>query len=195
MELTRRQLEIVTFVSDFRRRHAIAPTLDEIAERIGVSRVTVHQHLQALQDKGALRRAPRRARALRLTARMERALEAAQPWSVRRVTAELSSARLAPASSPPLDVAEMLQLGRARSLVRLKGDVPGWREGDYLLLDPRRAPREGETVLAVAAGGAPVLGRVAGGELRPERGAALRLEQVEVRGVVVGAIRRVPAAG
>jgi SOS-response transcriptional repressor LexA len=130
---------------------------------------------------------------------MLRALDKALPWSVRPVSAELSPARLVPATSGPLDLAELLQLDRARSLVRVRGDLePGWRDGDYLLLEDGDDPRDGDTVLALV-DGAPTIGRLARRrgalELHPDRGGpAVPAELVEVRGVVVGAIRGVPLA-
>lgn len=199
MQLTRRQQDIITFIADYQRRCGIAPTLDEIAHQMGVSRVTVHQHLGNLESKGALRRTPRKSRSSALTPRMLRALDKASPWSLRPVSAELSPAHLTPASSEPLDLAEVLQLGRARSLVRVRGDLqPGWRDGDYLLLEERSDARDGETVVALV-DGAPVIGRLARRrgalELQPDRGGpAIPADRVDVRGVVVGAVRGVPVA-
>ena len=45
---------------------AIAPTLEEVARHFGVSRVTIHEHLGALEKEGALRRDRSRARGLEL---------------------------------------------------------------------------------------------------------------------------------
>lgn len=53
---TPRQLEILRFIVDFRRSHGYAPTLEEIGNALGVHRVTIHQHIGALEKRGAVER-------------------------------------------------------------------------------------------------------------------------------------------
>ncbi|MFB6212727.1 MAG: LexA family protein [Candidatus Magasanikbacteria bacterium] len=50
--LTKKQKEVLEFIQDYINEHDYSPTLEEIAEHIGVSTVsTVHEHLQKLKDK------------------------------------------------------------------------------------------------------------------------------------------------
>lgn len=61
--LTRRQREIVEYISDFIKAHAYAPSLQEIADALSLrSLATVHKHLENLRQKGHIRRAWNRAR-------------------------------------------------------------------------------------------------------------------------------------
>lgn len=55
--LYKRQRQIVEFISQFIQKNGYSPTLSEIAEAIGVSSLaTVHEHLQALEKKGIIRK-------------------------------------------------------------------------------------------------------------------------------------------
>ena len=67
MYLTRRQKEILDFLNGFIEREGYAPTIEEIAEHFSLrSLATVHKHLTNLQEKGLIKRAWNRSRALEL---------------------------------------------------------------------------------------------------------------------------------
>ena len=67
MHLTRRQKEILDFVGRHIERKGYAPTIEEIGEHFGLSSLaTVHKHLTNLQEKGLIKRAWNRSRALEL---------------------------------------------------------------------------------------------------------------------------------
>ncbi len=67
MYLTRRQKEILDFLNGYIEREGYAPTIEEIADHFGLrSLATVHKHLTNLQEKGLIRRAWNRSRALEL---------------------------------------------------------------------------------------------------------------------------------
>ena len=56
-QLTRRQQEVLDFVTRHIREHGYAPTLREIARELGVSgTLGIMKHLEALEKKGQLRR-------------------------------------------------------------------------------------------------------------------------------------------
>lgn len=55
--LYRKQRQIVDFIDTFIRTHGYSPTLQEIADAIGVkSLATVHEHLSTLTKKGVIRK-------------------------------------------------------------------------------------------------------------------------------------------
>ena len=66
MNLTPKQLRILQVVRDSRTRYGYSPTLQEIANEVGVSKVTVFEHVEALIRKGALLRDPNKARSLEI---------------------------------------------------------------------------------------------------------------------------------
>ena len=77
MNLTARQYEIVKFIWQYRKRNTLAPTLAEIAQELGISKVTVHEHISQLEKKGALEKERFLSRSTKLTRRMQRELERA----------------------------------------------------------------------------------------------------------------------
>src|SRR5579859_5436243 len=57
MTLYKRQRQIVDFIAQFIQKNGYSPTLQEIANAIGVSSLaTVHEHLQALIRKKVIRK-------------------------------------------------------------------------------------------------------------------------------------------
>ena len=66
MNLTRRQHDIVVFIRDYVAENDYAPTMQEIADHLGVSRPTVFEHIEALEARGALTRQATLSRAIEL---------------------------------------------------------------------------------------------------------------------------------
>ena len=64
MNLTPKQLRILALIRDWRVRRGYSPTMQELADEIGVSKVTVFEHVEALIKKGALVREANKARSL-----------------------------------------------------------------------------------------------------------------------------------
>jgi repressor LexA len=52
--LTRRQFEVLQAFADHQRETQLAPTLEELGQQLGVNRVTVYGHIQALLQKQCL---------------------------------------------------------------------------------------------------------------------------------------------
>ena len=66
MYYTNKQLEIMEFLQQFRSHRQLSPTLDEMAENFGVSRVTIHEHVKELVKKGAISSVPYKARSIEI---------------------------------------------------------------------------------------------------------------------------------
>lgn len=67
MNLTPRQKTIVDFIRQYRKEHQnVSPTYAEIATAMGVSTVTIHEHIHALAAKGVVSFDARQVRSLRL---------------------------------------------------------------------------------------------------------------------------------
>jgi repressor LexA len=54
--LTRRQRQVLDFVTAYHGEHRVTPTLSEIADALGLTLPTIHEHLVNLERKGHLRR-------------------------------------------------------------------------------------------------------------------------------------------
>jgi repressor LexA len=67
MALTRRQKEVMDFLSGFIQKHGYSPSYDEIATGLQLaSLATVHKHIQALEGKQYLRRSYNHSRSLEI---------------------------------------------------------------------------------------------------------------------------------
>jgi repressor LexA len=71
MNLTPKQLRVLQFIRNSRRRNGYSPTMQEIADALGITKVTVFEHVEALIGKGALVRDAKKARSLSIPADVE----------------------------------------------------------------------------------------------------------------------------
>lgn len=203
MKLTRRQREIYDYLAEFIEHNGYAPSLEEIASRFRLSSVaTVHEHLENLESKGAVRRDPHKSRAIELT----------QPADGRGRSAAVDLPLLGRvAAGQPLEaisehetlaVPEAM-LGRGETFVlRVAGDSmidEHIADGDFVIVEKRDTARNGERVVALIDGEHATLktlfheadGRI---RLQPanERLAPLFYDaaRVRVQGVAIGILRK-----
>ena len=67
--ITDRQKEVLTFISSYTDANGYPPTVREISEHFGISIRAVQDHILALQKKGFLSQAQKRARSIKVYAR------------------------------------------------------------------------------------------------------------------------------
>lgn len=203
MKLTRRQREIYDYLGEFIEHNGYAPSLEEIAARFGLSSVaTVHEHLENLQSKGAVRRDPHRSRAIELTetiADRPRAAAVELPLLGRVAAGQPLEAI---SDHETLAVPESM-LGRGETFVlRVSGDSmidEHIEDGDYVIVERRDTAQNGERVVALIDGEHATLktlfrepdGRI---RLQPanERVAPLFYDaaRVQIQGVAIGILRK-----
>ncbi len=196
MNLTPRQHEIVEFIRDYVAENDYAPTMQEIADHLGVSRPTVFEHIEALEARGALSRQALRSRGIELA-----------PELSGRATA-LPLIGLIAAGSPieaiedteVLDLEELFQ-GRAGEtfVLRVRGDSmidEQICDGDYVIVEKRSQARNGETVVALLEGGDATLKKFyrersrirlqpANPSMKP-----IYTKDCRIQGVVIGILRK-----
>ncbi len=198
MNLTPKQLRVFEFVKAFRSSHGYAPTLEEIAIEFGVSKITVLQHLRALEKRGAIRRGRYQARSI----------EVREPPRSRRSATRLPLAGSIAAGEPieaieeheTLEISELIEGRNDPFLLRVRGDSmidEQIRDGDYVICESRTAAHNGETVVAIVGEDQATLkkfyrernGRVrlqpANARLKP-----IYPKRIEIRGVVIGVLRK-----
>ena len=206
MELTGRQQEIWTFLTEYVDRHGYPPTVREIGEAVGLaSPSTVHAHLANLERAGLLRRDPTKPRALELTGR------AKAPTATIAPAAELPKLPLVGqiAAGGPLlaeqnieDEIAVPETLRGDFLLRVQGESMiegGILDGDIVVVRRTEDARNGEIVVALAgedesADEATVKtfyrekGRI---RLQPENSALepIYAEHVQILGTVTGVFR------
>lgn len=193
--LTRRQRDILSFFVAYRDANSISPTLEEIAQHFGLNKVTVFGHVSELEKKGVLVRAAKGiSRGLQL-------VEQPKPAPRLRVLGTIAAGAPIDAveDAEELDLAELVPPHSDVYVLRVRGDSmidDAIRDGDLVLVERRTTARNGETVVAILPGEEATLkrlyhenGRV---RLQPANSALqpLVVDRVEVRGVVVGVVRR-----
>jgi len=200
VHLTRRQKEILDYLGRYIERRGYAPTIEEIGEHFGLSSLaTVHKHLSNLQEKGLVKRAWNRSRALELVpAKVE--VRAVELPLLGRVAA--GTPIEAVTGTETIFVPEDMVGRRDTYVLQVKGDSmidEQIRDGDYVIVEDRQAAKDGEMVIALLDGENVTLkklfrerdGRV---RLQPAN-SALRPTFVDpralrIQGVVIGVLRR-----
>ena len=196
--LTERQHQVLRFIEEYRREHGIAPTLEEVGRHLRVHRVTVFGHVEELIRKGYLEKAaPLASRSLRVVAAGEQ--EAKRPTLPLLGTIAAGSPLEAIENPEAIDVDDLVPSGPDVYVLKVKGDSmieDGIHDGDWILVQRRSTARSGETVVAVLDGGEATLKRFyrEGSRFRLEPAnralSPIVTDRVEIRGVVIGLLRR-----
>jgi repressor LexA len=202
MPLTRRQREILDYLTDYIGQRGYAPSFEEIAERFQFqSLATVHEHLTNLERKGYIRRTPNESRAIEIV-----------PPRGQTGATELPLLGLVAAGQPieaisdagdTIAVPDTLLPRRGRSYVlKVRGRSmidEQIKDGDYIVVHERAQAENGETVVALVGGESTTVKkyyREPGGWIRLQPAnaemAPIRVNErdVLVQGVVLGVIRR-----
>jgi len=196
MALTSKQKRVLDYVKRYTKRRGLAPTYEEIARGLGVSKATVHGHVMQLAFQGLLKRERYRARSfslpepepLRYSLPLLGIIQAGVP--IEAVTDEET-----------FDLADFIPLGKEHYALKVRGISmidEQIRDGDIVIVERRARPEPGETVVAILDREQATLKKY-----YPE-GKRVRLQpaneglepivvdsaRVEVQGVVRGVVRR-----
>jgi repressor LexA len=199
VELTGRQQEIWTFLTEYVDRHGYPPTVREIGEAVGLaSPSTVHAHLANLERAGLLRRDPTKPRALELN----RDGESTALLPKLPLLGQIAAGGPLLAEQNVEDEIAVPETLRGDFLLRVRGDSmieAGILDGDIVVVRRQQDARNGEIVVALAgddesADEATVKtffrekGRI---RLQPENSALepIYADHVQVLGVVTGVFR------
>jgi repressor LexA len=150
VELTGRQQEIWSFLTDYVDRHGYPPTVREIGEAVGLaSPSTVHAHLANLERAGLLRRDPTKPRALELTGRGQ----GSAPVPRLPLLGQIAAGAPLLADENVEDEIAVPETLRGDFLLRVKGDSmieAGILDGDIVVVRRAQEARNGEIVVALA---------------------------------------------
>jgi repressor LexA len=201
MALTKRQREILNYLSAYAEENGYAPSFEEIARQFNYnSLATVHEHLSNLERKGYIKRAFNESRAIEIlpSEATPRAVELPLLGSV--------------AAGLPIEAIEVDETVHVpENLVRRPGGhyvlrVRGnsmideqIRDGDFVVINERRSVDDGETVIALIDNSAATVKK-----FYRERDGRIRLQpandtmtpiyvhenDVTIQGVVVGVMRQ-----
>ncbi len=167
LALTRRQVQILEFMRDYRRGSGYSPTIREVAAGLGLSSVaTVAEHLDSLEALGLIRRQRDRARSVLLTAMgrsvldrrdLERAVPGGGGGVVIPLLGTIAAGEPIEAldSSDELEVPPALAGGRGCYALKVRGQSmvdEGIFDGDYVVVEEKPVPNNGDTVVALIGG-------------------------------------------
>jgi repressor LexA len=150
MKLTKRQKEILDFVSEFIDQNGYSPSMEEIAEHFHFASLNaVFKHLEALESRGHLHRDSNRARSIQLSQ--------SAPAGVQNLSlfGYIAAGQPIEAVSAPevLQIPEYLLPRRGSYYVlRVKGDSmieEHIQDGDYVIIESRETAVPGDTVVAL----------------------------------------------
>jgi repressor LexA len=201
--LTEKQIRVLRYFRDYRRDKGIAPTLEEAAQALGVSKITVHEHLNQLTRKGAIHRDRAKARAVAILHDPD-AAEERRPVQVPTVPLIGMIAAGRPIEAledrQELLLTELVPTGDGIYLLRVRGKSmidDHIDDGDLVVVERRETANDGDIVVAILEGEEATLKR-----FYRERNGTIRLQpanssmepiyttRVQVRGVVRGVIRK-----
>jgi repressor LexA len=202
MPLTRRQREILDYLSDYIEQRGYAPSFEEIASRFQFqSLATVHEHLTNLERKGYIRRTPNESRAIEIVP--PRGQTGATELPLLGLVAAGQPIEAIADATDTIAVPDTLLPRRGRSYVlKVRGRSmidEQIKDGDYIVVHERAQAENGETVVALVGGESATVKkyyREPGGwirlqpantEMNPIR---VNERDVLVQGVVLGVIRR-----
>lgn len=197
MYFTEKQLRIMEFIQQFRDERGISPTLEEIASNFGVTKITVYEHINQLERKGALKREKFRARSIELLAPVE---ERKARYSMPLMGNFREGLPIeATEEREDLNISEMLPYGRNFFALRVRGNEltnDHLTDGDLIIAEKRELVDNGDVVVAVLNGGKACLKKFYREEnqirLQSPNGSmeSELVTHADIRGVVVGILRR-----
>lgn len=201
MPLTKRQRQILDYLTSYAAEHGYAPSFEEIAEQFNYnSLATVHEHLSNLERKGYIKRSYNESRAIEIL-----------PSDIFPKAIELPVLG-AVAAGVPIEAFETQEtlavpddfVRRAGNhyVLRVRGDSmieDQISDGDYVVVHDRPAADNGEMVIAMLDNAGATVKRYyreRDGRIRLQPANAsmapiyVQEDQVRVQGIVVGVMRR-----
>jgi repressor LexA len=199
MNLTPRQLDVVVAIRNYRHIHGYAPTMQELADQLKTSKVTIFEHIGALEKKRILRRNKHKARSLEIIADV--LPDEDRPTKLPLLGNIAAGSPIeAVEDRQEVDLEQLFQSRQGVYVLRVRGDSmieDHLCDGDYVVIERRDQARNGEQVVALLDTGEATLKRFY------REGSKVRLQpanssmeprivdagRVRVQGVVIGVLR------
>lgn len=199
MAITRRQKEVLDFISTFTQRNGYSPSYEEIARGLDLrSLATVHKHITNLHNKGLLQRAHNRSRSIDVLPPRPKTRSGERLPLAGRIAAGLP---VETTETPETISLSDIIGNRDAFALQVRGESMRDEhivDGDYVLVERTNAAREGEIVVALVRGSETTLKRYY------REGSTIRLQpsnaemdpiyvparDVAIQGRVLGVLRR-----
>jgi repressor LexA len=199
MAVTKRQKEVLDFITGFVQRNGYSPSFEEIAHGLSLrSLATVHKHITNLQSKGLLQRSHNRSRSIDVLPPRPKTRSSERLPLLGRIAAGLPI--------EAVENAETLSLGDIvgnRDVFALQVRGESMRDehivdGDYVFVEKASTATEGEIVVALVNGTETTLKRyyIEGSTVRLQPSNSemdpifVPASQVAIQGRVLGVLRK-----
>lgn len=199
-----KERQLLDFVTQFIRRFGFAPTLQEMADGVGVKApATVHEHLNNLSRKGYVKMTTGTKRGIQIVGKgvkLELDEEPAPELPVLGFIA--AGAPLEPHTDPNLYLSVAPSLapkGKPAYILQVKGNSlveEGILDGDYVVIQYQEEAKNGDLVVAVLRNGLATLKKIffEEGRIKLEPANAqmspIYVTEVKIQGKVVGVLRK-----
>jgi repressor LexA len=202
MKLTERQQEILTFIESYMQEHGVPPSVREIGQQFHIYPRAAHDHLRALERRGAIKRTPLKSRGVQL-ARKQRPVHRVPAQAIPLVGQIAAGAPILAVENghDGLVIDKNLFSGDDYFAVEVKGDSMIDRhilEGDYVVLRKQETAEKGDVVAVLINDDVTLKHFYPRGrdiELRPanrqHQPLTVAANDVQVLGKMVGLVRKV----
>jgi repressor LexA len=201
MNLTPRQLDVIVAIRNYRHINGYAPTMQELADQLGTSKVTIFEHVGALERKRVLRRDKHKARSLEIVSDEKLPDENRSTKLPMLGNIAAGSPIEAIENREELDLEQMFQSRNGVYVLRVRGESmieDHLCDGDYVVIERRDNARNGEQVVALLDSGEATLKRFykeSGGKIRLQPANSsmepriVDADRCRIQGIVIGVLR------
>jgi len=197
----RRQQQILDFIRQHIQANGSAPTLRQIADAIGVSSLaTVHEHLQALVDKGLIKRKSGKVRSIEIVSGDVNSVHEGFEAPILGYIAAGQPIQVFTDPNATMTIPQQMVTGKKRTYVlQVRGESmieDGILDGDHVIIEQTEGATNGEIVVALLDNGMATLKRFfkeatrirlepANAKMQP-----IFVKNVRIQGKVVGLVRK-----
>src|SRR5947199_3352368 len=200
MNLTPRQTDVIVAIRNYRHLHGYAPTMQELADQLGTSKVTIFEHVGALEKKRVLRRDKHKARSLEIVSPEKLPDEDRSTKLPLLGNIAAGSPIEAVENREEIDLETMFSARNGVYVLRVRGESmidDHLCDGDYVVIERRESAKNGEQVVALLDTGEATLKRFyrEGNKIRLQpanvtmQPRIVDADRLKVQGVVIGVLR------
>jgi repressor LexA len=201
MNLTPRQLDVIVAIRNYRHLHGYSPTMQELADQLGTSKVTIFEHVGALEKKRVLRRDKHKARSLEIVSEEKLPDENRSTKLPLLGNIAAGSPIEAVENREEIDLEQLFKSKNGVYVLRVRGESmidDHLCDGDFVVIDRRENAKNGEQVVALLDTGEATLKRFykEGGNkvrLQPANKSmeprVVDADRCRIQGVVIGVLR------
>jgi repressor LexA len=197
---TPKQLQILRLIYQYQQEHGFSPTYAELAKELGVSTITVFEHLEALERKNAIRRRRHEARSVEIIENnFLREQSTRKSLQVKGAIAAGAPIEAVEVATEEMPLGEVFNCKPNSFLLRVKGDSmidDHIMDGDLIVVEGRDTATDGEIVVALDDNGQATLKRFyrENGKIRLQpsnsKMAPIIVDNCKIQGVYRGLVRR-----